>query len=156
MKRIISVLLFIVLVVNSTIPVMAVRRSIGSSAFFPYMTQSEGGQSSTNLQNFYNSFNVIDESVFYVYNDISAEPIYSYLVENETSGYSRIEAIGEKVYVEEYSEDFEYVSAKEIGMEPAGCPFHLWSKYPVSFFIRQSSYDRSEWFSLYSHLPYHV
>ena len=117
MKRIISVLLFIVLVVNSTIPAMAVRRSIGSSAFFSYMTQSEGGQSSTNLQNFYNSFNMIDENPFYVYNDISAEPIYSYLVENETSGYSRIEAIGEKVYVEEYSKNFEYISAKEIEME---------------------------------------
>ena len=117
MKKLLSFLLVLVMVMNSTIPVMAGRSSIGSKAIFSYMHPSEGGQASTNLQNFYNSFNYIDETYFKTYNEITGSPIYSHLEDKGTLGYSRIEAIGEKVYVEDYSSDFKYLSTKEIEME---------------------------------------
>ena len=105
------------------------------------MVQSEGGQVSTNLINFYNSFNWIDEFPFTVYDKVAGSPIYSYLEDKGEGGYSRIEAIGEKVYVEEYSLEFKYLSVKELPMElPLFGGYYKGEKYRF-FVFGQTNFD---------------
>ena len=120
------------MVINSTIPVMAEYSSIGSKAIFPYMIQSEGGQASTNLQNI-------------TYHEITGSPIYSYMEDKGSLGYSRIEAIGEKVYVEDYSSDFKYLSTKEIEMElPIFGGYYKGEKYRFFVFGQKNVEENDE------------
>ena len=116
MKRLMSVVLVLVMILNSVVPAMAYNiesRWNGVQPFFSYMVQAEGGQPSENLESGF----VEMPDYFIASSQTYGSVIKSYLAPNGTDGYIRIEAIGEKVYVEEYSKDFVISSMKEIEME---------------------------------------
>lgn len=118
MKKAISIVIILALLIHNVLPVYAGKQDRGTAPIFSYMIPSKDGQPSVNVQNFYRNFNYwIDEDERLSYNHISGATVNSYLIRNSVSGYSRIEAIKGKVYVEQYSENFEWKATKELEME---------------------------------------
>lgn len=144
MKRLMSVVLVLVMILNSAVPAMAYNiesRWNGVQPFFSYMVQAEGGQPSENLESGF----VEMPDYFIASSPTYGSVIKSYLAPNGTDGYIRIEAIGEKVYVEEYSKDFAISSMKEIEMELdefGGC--FVGEKYNFLVFGQENPEDSDE------------
>ena len=90
MKRLMSVVLVLVMILNSAVPAMAYNiesRWNGVQPFFSYMVQAEGGQPSENLESGF----VEMPDYFIASSPTYGSVIKSYLAPNGTDGYIRME-----------------------------------------------------------------
>lgn len=107
MKRGISLLVVLALLIG-LIPFCGITwtqaEETRTGSNLDFIKDTKGGISSNNLSG--------NEYIWF-----SADTVNSYLERNSDGTYTRVEAVQDKVYVEEYSQDFEFISSKELKME---------------------------------------